>query len=120
MKKYIIASSIFLLLIFIVPLLNILFINPDTALIIYLVLTNFINPIISFLAGIFSGSDCKKNWGIAVLPSIIFLIFSIIFINESISIIAIYSSIYLFIGLVTMFIFNLILKKYAKKYNNQQ
>lgn len=113
MKKYIIASSIFLLLIWIIPLFNILFINPDTALIIYLILTNFINPVISFLAGIFSGSNCKKNWGIAILPSIMFLLFSILFVNKNISVILIYFSIYLFIGLTTMFVFSLILKKYS-------
>lgn len=103
-----------ILVMFILPLLTILFVRSDAGMAVCFILFFGVNPIHSVFVGINSGKNINKLWIIPLLSSIIFLISSWILFEFKEIAFVIYSVIYLLLGLFSMFISYIVEKNTSK------
>ena len=104
-----------ILVMFILPLLTILFVKSDAGMAVCFILFFAVNPVHSVFIGINSGKNITKLWIMPIVTSIIFLISSWILFEFKEIAFVIYSVIYLLLSLFSMFISYIVEKNTSKE-----
>lgn len=103
MKKRLIGwSAISACIMFLFPWSAITFARGDSGMAACILLFFVINPVYSFILGIFAGKHIKGMWALPIISAVMFLLGAWFFFDMGEGAFVIYAGIYLVIGVITM------------------
>ena len=111
-KKNFILISVSALIALLLPFLAVRFVNGDSGMAVCFILFFAINPVYSVICGVFSGKDIKNMWFTAPLFSLFFLLGTWLLFDMGERAFIYYALIYLALGLVSMLITKIAVKKH--------
>ncbi len=117
-KEFIKNVILSILVMFVLPLLVVLFAKPDAGMAMCFILFYAINPVYSVLLGVRCGKNINKLWIIPIISSIIYIISSWLLFEFKEIAFVIYGFIYLILSIFSMYIAYFVETRFKK--NNEK